>query len=71
MGSRQLQATGQLPTTKNYLDPDINSAEVEKPWQSNTVGSVCFRGKASQIASAFGQVYIMSEVDCSVISSFC
>lgn len=28
------QCTGQLPTIKNYLDQNINSAEVEKPWHS-------------------------------------
>ena len=26
-----LQCTGWLPTTKNYLAPNINSAKVEKP----------------------------------------
>lgn len=26
-----LQCTGQSPTTKNYLVPNVNSAEVEEP----------------------------------------
>lgn len=40
-----MDATKTLPTTKNYLDQNVNSAESEKPWFSINASGPVWSGK--------------------------
>ena len=35
--AKHLQCIGQLPATKNYINPYVNSDVVEKPWSRSTI----------------------------------
>lgn len=43
-----MDAAKTLPTTKNYLDQNVNSAESEKPWFSIKASGPVWSGKLLQ-----------------------